>query len=149
MTMAPGNSNGLRTGEVAERAGVNIQTLRYYERRGLIAEPVRSIGGHRTYPPDTVALIGVIKAAQRLGFTLDEIVDLLEASQQRHRTPDLKQRALDKIAEVDRKMADLTAMRAALSAVVAAQCDSLTDCTCPRRPLPLVELADHNEELPQ
>src|SRR2546429_200278 len=64
-----GHGNGLRTGEVAERAGVNVQTLRYYERRGLIAEPARSIGGHRTYPPDTVALIGVIKAAQRLGFT--------------------------------------------------------------------------------
>jgi DNA-binding transcriptional MerR regulator len=131
-----GYGNGLRTGEVAERAGVNIQTLRYYERRGLIAEPVRSIGGHRTYPPDTVALIGVIKAAQRLGFTLDEIVDLLEASAHRHRSPDLKQRALDKIAEVDRKMADLAAIREALTEVVAAQCDSLTHCTCPNCPLP-------------
>jgi len=127
---------GLRTGEVAGRAGVNIQTLRYYERRGLIAEPVRSTGGHRTYPPDTVALIGIIKAAQRLGFTLDEIVELLETSQRRHRTPDLKQRALDKIAEIERKMADLAAIRAALTEVVAAECDSLTHCTCPNCPLP-------------
>lgn len=149
--MDTGRRNGhvLRTGEVAQRAGVNIQTLRYYERRGLIAEPTRSNGGHRTYPPDTVTLIGIIKAAQRLGFTLDEVTDLLDASRRRHRTPDLQRRALDKIAEVDRKIADLTAMRAALSAVVAAQCDSLTDCTCPRRPLPLVELADRDEELPQ
>jgi DNA-binding transcriptional MerR regulator len=130
------NGHGLRTGEVARRAGVNIQTLRYYERRGLIAEPVRSNGGHRTYPPDTVTLIGIIKAAQRLGFTLDEVTELLEASRRRHRTPDLQQRALDKIAEVDRKMADLTAVRAALSEVVAAQCDSLTDCTCARRSPP-------------
>ena len=53
----------MRTGEVADLAGVNVQTLRYYERRGLIAEPLRSIGGHRTYPPDTVALIGVIIAS--------------------------------------------------------------------------------------
>ena len=141
--MNHGSGNGLRTGEVAEQAGVNIQTLRYYERRGLIAEPVRSIGGHRTYPPDTVHLIGIIKAAQRLGFTLDEIVDLLEASQQRHRTPDLKQRAVDKIAEVDRKIADLAAIRQALTEVVAAQCDSLTHCTCPNCPLPSAAPAEH------
>jgi DNA-binding transcriptional MerR regulator len=134
----------VRTGEVAERAGVNIQTLRYYERRGLIAEPARGPGRHRTYPPDTVALIVVIKAAQRLGFTLDEIVDLLEASRRRHRTLDLKQRALDKITEIDRKMADLAAIREALTKVVAAQCDSLTHCTCPDCPLPVTDLADRN-----
>jgi DNA-binding transcriptional MerR regulator len=137
-----GSGNGLRTGEVAERAGVNIQTLRYYERRGLIAEPVRSIGGHRTYPPDTVTLIGVIKAAQRLGFTLDEVTDLLEASRHRHRTPDLKQRALDKIAEIDRKVADLTAIRESLTQVVNAECHSLMHCTCPNCPLPTALPAD-------
>jgi len=60
---------GLRTGEVAEQAGVNIQTLRYYERRGLLTAPHRTNGGHRLYPADTVALLNVIKAAQRLGFT--------------------------------------------------------------------------------
>jgi DNA-binding transcriptional MerR regulator len=146
--MAPTDGTGLRTGEVAERAGVNIQTLRYYERRGLIAEPVRSIGGHRTYPPDTVYLIGAIKAAQRLGFTLDEITDLLEASRRQHRTPDLKQRALDKIAEVDRKMADLASIRDALTKVVAAQCDSLTHCTCPDCPLPVITLTDHTGDPP-
>ena len=137
--MDHGNGTGLRTGEVAERAGVNIQTLRYYERRGLIAEPDRSVGGHRAYPADTVALIGAIKAAQRLGFTLDEIVDLLEASRRPYRSPDLQQRALHKIAEVDRKMADLVTIRAALTQVVAAQCDSLTHCTCPDCPLPVVD----------
>ncbi|GLX96736.1 MerR family DNA-binding transcriptional regulator [Herbidospora sp. NBRC 101105] len=59
----------LRSGQVAQQAGVNPQTLRYYERRGLIAEPPRSPGGHRAYPPETVDLLIVIKAAQRLGFT--------------------------------------------------------------------------------
>ena len=83
----------LRTGEVAEAAGVNIQTLRYYERRGLIAEPARSPGGHRTYPPDTVVLLNVIKAAQRLGFTLDEVAELLDTGRRRHPSADLKQRA--------------------------------------------------------
>ncbi|GFJ93467.1 hypothetical protein Prum_071090 [Phytohabitans rumicis] len=78
---------GLRTGEVAEQAGVNIQTLRYYERRGLLAQPRRSIGGHRIYPEDTVTLLGVIKTAQRLGFTLDEVAELLEAGRRRHPHP--------------------------------------------------------------
>lgn len=84
---------GLRTGEVAEQAGVNIQTLRYYERRGLLTEPVHSNGGHRLYPPDTVALLNVIKAAQRLGFTLVEVAELLDTGRRRHPAPDLRQRS--------------------------------------------------------
>jgi DNA-binding transcriptional MerR regulator len=132
----------VRTSEVAQRAGVNIQTLRYYERRGLIAEPARSVGGHRAYPPETVTLIGLIKAAQRLGFTLDEVTELLETQQRHHSTPDLKRRAQDKIAEIDRKVAHLAAIRAVLADVVAAECDSLTHCTCPNCPLPFEELAD-------
>ena len=131
---------GLRTGEVAEQAGVNIQTLRYYERRGLLAEPSRSIGGHRLYPPETVALLNVIKAAQRLGFTLDEVAELLDTGRRRHPTADLRQRAIDKIAEIDRRIADLTAIRGALTQVVDARCDSLTDCTCADYPLPYLTI---------
>jgi DNA-binding transcriptional MerR regulator len=131
---------GLRSGEVAERAGVNIQTLRYYERRGLLADPVRSIGGHRLYPPDTVALLRVIKAAQRLGFTLDEVADLLAAGRRRHPAPDLRQRAIDKVAEIDARIADLTAIRAALTDVVDARCDSLTNCTCADCPIPFLTI---------
>ena len=130
----------LRTGEVAALAGVNIQTLRYYERRGLLTEPIRSTGGHRLYPPDTVALLTVIKAAQRLGFTLDEVADLL-ATGRRHPTPDLRRRAIDKIAEIDARIADLTAIRHTLTEVVDAHCDSLTNCTCPDCPLPFATLA--------
>jgi len=125
-------SVGLRTGELAEQAGVNIQTVRYYERRGLLAKPVRTNGGHRLYPPDTVAVLSTIKAAQRLGFTLDEVAELLDTSR-RHPSADLRQRAVDKITEVDARIADLTAMRAALTEVVAANCESLTHCTCPLR----------------
>src|SRR3954447_22836688 len=135
---------GLRTGEVAEQAGVNIQTLRYYERRGLLAEPVRTIGGHRLYPPDTVALLQVIKTAQRLGFTLDEVAELLDAGRRRHPTPDLRQRAIAKRAEIDRRIADLHTIRTALTQVIDARCDSLTHCTCTDCPLPFAELA-HTE----
>lgn len=133
--MIPEKQTRLRTGEVAERAGVNIQTLRYYERRGLLAEPVRSNGGHRLYPPDTVGLLNVIKAAQRLGFTLDEVAELLDAGR-RHPAPDLRQRAIDKIAEIDARIADLTAVRASLTEIVDARCNSLTNCTCARSPIP-------------
>ena len=131
---------GLRTGEVAEQAGVNIQKLRYYERRGLMAEPIRSTRGHRLYPADTVALLTVIKAAQRLGFTLDEVAELLDTGRRRHPTPDLRQRAIDKIAEIDAKIADLTAIRGSLVEVVDARCDSLTNCTCADCPIPFLTI---------
>jgi MerR family transcriptional regulator, mercuric resistance operon regulatory protein len=134
--MSATDGGGLRTGEVAEQAGVNIQTLRYYERRGLLAEPARSIGGHRLYPPDTVALLGVIKAAQRLGFTLDEVAELIDAGRRRHPAPDLRQRAIDKLGEIDARIADLQVIRAALSRMVDARCDSLTNCTCDECPIP-------------
>lgn len=133
---------GLRTGEVAERAGVNIQTLRYYERRGLLAEPARSIGGHRTYPPETVTLLTIIKAAQRLGFTLDEVASLLAAGRRGHATADLQKRAEAKMAEIDQRISDLTAIRERLQQVVASRCDSLTNCTCPDCPMPFADLAE-------
>ncbi len=138
--MAHSHQSGLRTGEVAERAGVNIQTLRYYERRGLLTQPARSIGGHRLYPPETVTLLGVIKAAQRLGFTPDEVAELLDTGRRPHATPDLRQRAIAKISEVDQKITDLTAIRTALTQLIHARCDSLTHCTCPDCPIPFADL---------
>lgn len=133
----------LRSGEVAERAGVNIQTLRYYERRGLIAEPRRSLGGQRTYPENTVALLGVIKAAQRLGFTLDEVAELLDTGRRGHPTPDLREHAVGKLAEIDQKVAHLGTIRDALTQVIDAQCDTLTGCTCSGCPIPYADIADH------
>jgi len=74
----------LRSGQVADAAGVNLQTLRYYERRGLLAEPERSLGGHRLYPEQAVTIVRIIKASQRLGFTLDDVAELLETGRHRH-----------------------------------------------------------------
>ncbi|MEV6325614.1 MerR family transcriptional regulator [Nocardia sp. NPDC051787] len=130
---------GMRSGELAAAAGVNPQTLRYYERRGLLAEPDRSLGGHRMYPEQAVTVMRVIKAAQRLGFTLDEVADLLEATQLGHRRPDagLQARATAKLAEVDTKLAELTAVRETLRAALAAGCDDLIACRQhPRCPVP-------------
>jgi DNA-binding transcriptional MerR regulator len=134
------NGRGLRTGELAERAGVNVQTLRYYERRGLLAAPTRRPSGQRQYPEAAVGLLRTIKAAQRLGFTLSEIEELITLSGHRRATGELHRRAQAKVAEVDARIDQLKQVRRALLAVVAAECDSLTDCSCGLgRPLPVLE----------
>lgn len=143
-------SAGLRSGELADAAGVNVQTLRYYERRGLLDEPERTLGGHRLYAPEAVTTLRVIKAAQRLGFTLDDVAELLEAGRHHHgrRAPDgLQTRAVAKLAEVEAKIADLTVIRDTLRETIDAGCDDLMTCAgadcCP---LPFVQLGSPPKE---
>ncbi len=137
--------SGLRSGQVAEAAGVNLQTLRYYERRGLLAEPERTLGGHRVYPPEAVTVLRVIKTAQRLGFTLEEVADLLEAAGHRHRDAHggdagLQARARAKLADVQARIADLTVIADTLRAALAAGCDDLVACSAaPGCPLPFAD----------
>jgi MerR family mercuric resistance operon transcriptional regulator len=135
----------LRTGQVAAAAGVNLQTLRYYERRGLLAEPERTPGGHRVYPEQAVTVLRVIKAAQRLGFTLEEVAELLDAGQHHHgRRPDagLQQRAADKLTEVEAKIVDLQVIATTLRAALDAGCADLITCEAtPECPLPFADLA--------
>ena len=136
--------NGLRSGQVAQAAGLNQQTLRYYERRGLLAEPDRTPGGHRLYPAQTVTILRVIKAAQRLGFSLDEVAELLEAGRPHRSQPDagLRQRAAAKLAEVEAKIASLSTIADTLGAALEAGCDDLMDCAGqPHCPLPFAGLA--------
>ncbi len=68
----------LSSGQLARAAGVNVQTLRFYERRGLLPGPSRSAGGHRRFGPEALGLLRLIRRAQELGFTLAEIAELLE-----------------------------------------------------------------------
>lgn len=127
----------LRSSELAAAAGVGVQTLRYYERRGLIAEPPRTLGGHRLYAPGTVAVLRAIRGAQRLGFTLDEIAGLIGAG--RRRRPDgLSARATAKLAEVEAELAELAAVRDTLRAALDVGCEDLLACAGAERcPLPL------------
>jgi len=137
-------TDGLRVGEVATAAGVHVETLRYYERRGLLARPNRSPGGHRLYPVEAVTQLRVIKTAQRLGFTLAEVADLVETGTHHHRGRDagLQTRAAAKLAEVDQRIADLVVIRDTLQEALTAGCDDLVACSesacCP---LPFAELA--------
>jgi|SRR6516165_11000549 DNA-binding transcriptional MerR regulator len=109
----------LSTGDVAREAGVNIQTLRYYERRGLLLAPQRSEGGHRQYLAESVRLIRFVKRAQDLGFTLSEVEELLALrsgrGQECFRVQGL---ALAKLADVDMKIGRLRAIRKSISTLV-------------------------------
>jgi DNA-binding transcriptional MerR regulator len=135
-------STGLRAGQGARAVGVNIETLRYYERRGIIPKPDRSPGGHRLYGDDTVTVLRVIKAAQRLGFSLDEVAELLDAGRHHHGAPaGLQSRTEAKLTEINEKIADLEVIRDSLIAARDAGCDDLIQCAdeecCP---IPFVQL---------
>ena len=121
----------MRVGEAAARAGVNIETLRYYERRGLLPEPDREPSGHRRYDEESIRFLRAIKEAQALGFTLSEIADVLKAMR-RSGTPSeaLRVRMAAKIDEIDGRIAGLRRMREELARVVGCACDSLDHCTC-------------------
>jgi DNA-binding transcriptional MerR regulator len=135
-------SAGMRAGEVASAAGVHLETLRYYERRGLLTTPDRTLGGHRIYTDESVRSLRVIKTAQRLGFTLAEVAELLEAAH-RHgpRGVGLQHRAAAKLVEVEQKISDLQVIRDSLHAALDAGCDDLVACAdTPCCPLPFADL---------
>jgi MerR family copper efflux transcriptional regulator len=102
-------------GELAEAAGVGVETVRFYERKKLIAQPARPQSGFRRYDDDVVRRIRFIREAQELGFTLAEIRQLLELRLDPRRScADVKSEALMKIADIDEKMSALRVMRKAL-----------------------------------
>src|SRR5437867_4482927 len=121
----------VRVGEVAERAGVNVETLRYYERRGLLPTPDRTPSGHRRYDEEAVRFLGAIKEAQAVGFTLAEIAEYLRAAR-RSTAPSetLRVRMAAKIDEIDARIATLRRMRDELARIVGCACESLDHCTC-------------------
>lgn len=105
--------------EAAEQAGVNVQTIRYYERRGLLPPPRRGTSGYRDLQPDTVRRVRFIKRAQDLGFSLEEIAELLSlrSDKMRNRTR-VRGVAERRLEQVDRKIAELVALRDVLRMLV-------------------------------
>ncbi|MHA6632059.1 MerR family transcriptional regulator [Pseudonocardia sichuanensis] len=122
----------MRTSELAGRAGVNIETLRYYERRGLLDEPPRTSSGYRDYPAAATELLRFIKRAQELGFTLDEVEELLHlGGGGPDRCDAARALAEARKADLEARIADLQRMRDSL-ADLAATCDlPRTDRSCP------------------
>lgn len=114
----------MRIGELADRAGVNVQTVRYYERRGLLPEPERTSSGYRRYDEDDLLRLRFILRAKGLGFTLGEVTDLLELRVDPERTTeDVRRRAAAKIAGTVAKIRDLESIRSTLQRLVDA-CDA-------------------------
>jgi MerR family transcriptional regulator, mercuric resistance operon regulatory protein len=134
---------GLRAGELAEAAGVNRETLRYYERRGVLPEPPRTPGGHRLYPPAAVIRLRAIRAAQRLGFTLDEAAAALAPG---HRwNDDLRSKLADLRSQIDKLQSRARTLEAT------AHCEDLLACaTEPDCPIPFTETdrADERSVVP-
>ncbi len=110
---------GLKVGEVAKQAGVNVQTMHYYERRGLLPRPPRTDSNYRAYSEETVLRVRFIKRAQELGFTLKEIKALLSLrAAPRTRCTDVRNRAEAKLQDIDDKVRTLQAMRKALTKLI-------------------------------
>ena len=106
----------LSIGELARQANVNIETIRYYERRGLIAEPPRNKSRHRQYTAEAVSRTDFIKRCQTLGFSLKEIEEILELRITPKSTcADMKSRVTEKLTDVDRKINELARIRDALN----------------------------------
>lgn len=122
----------LRTAEVGRLAGVNIETLRFYERKGLLPEPPRRASGYREYPPESVDRVRFIKRAQELGFSLREVKELLNMRQvPRAKAASVRRLAEAKLAEIEHKIRDLEAMRKTLNDLLC-ECDSRRSiASCP------------------
>jgi Hg(II)-responsive transcriptional regulator len=109
----------MRIGTAAVQAGVNVQTLRYYERRGLLPKPPRRVSGYREFPDDAVGMVRFIKRAQDLGFTLDEVEELLRLRNDRRRDRvRIRAVAERRVRQIDGKIAELQAMKKALSRLI-------------------------------
>lgn len=111
----------LTRGKLAGRGGVNIATIRYYENRGLLPQAPRTRSGYRVYDGDALRRLQFIRQAQALGFTLEEIGELLSLRMQPGTTcADIRMRAKEKIAAIENRIRDLQRIRNALSGLAAA-----------------------------
>jgi MerR family mercuric resistance operon transcriptional regulator len=123
-------ATGLSIGKLAQSAGVNIETIRYYQRRGLLDEPPKPLSGCRCYLPEQLKRLRFIKRAQALGFTLDEVGALLTLDTA-CTCSQTRALAVRKLALIEQKIADLDAMRQVLGVLVQ-KCDAgVGGASCP------------------
>ncbi len=121
----------LTIGHLAKQAGVNLETVRYYERRGLLLRPPRSASGYRLFPAEAARRLRFIRRAQELGFSLAEIGELLSLRVSRSTTSgDIRARAEVKIADIEGKINSLESMKKTLRKLtrVCDGCAPLVEC---------------------
>jgi MerR family mercuric resistance operon transcriptional regulator len=132
------NGNSFTIGQLARKTGINLETVRYYERRGLLPKPPRTSSGYRLFPIDAAQRLGFIKRAQDLGFSLAEIRELLTLRvSRRTRSAEVRKRAEAKIAEIESKIRSLKSMRNSLRNLANAceGCGPISEC-------PIIESLD-------
>jgi MerR family mercuric resistance operon transcriptional regulator len=120
----------LPIGELSRRTGCNIETIRYYEKIGVVARPMRTEGGHRIYGLDHVRRLSFVRRARGLGFTLEEVRALLTLEERGKACCDVREVAVCHLVDVRSKIADLRAMEAALE-ILEARCADGTAEACP------------------
>jgi MerR family copper efflux transcriptional regulator len=131
-------TNPFTIGRLAQEAGINLETVRFYEQKGLLPKPPRSSSGYRLFPSDTVQRLRFIKRAQELGFSLSEIRELLALRMSpRTTSTEIRKRAEAKIAEIETKIKSLDSMRKSLLKLAR----SCGDCT-PLSECPILESLD-------
>ena len=123
-------SDNLTIGILAKRGGVNVETIRYYQRRGLLQEPMKPSGGFRRYQEEALKRVLFIKRAQSLGFTLEEILGLLALDEQKA-CLETREIAAHKLELIEQKIRELSKMRRSLARLVRS-CDASTSgAPCP------------------
>ena len=121
----------MRRGELAQRSGCNIETVRFYEKRGFLPPPPRTSGGHRDYAPEHLKRLTFIRRSRELGFTLDEVRSLLTlVDGSDWSCAEVKAMTLDHLAGVRRKIADLEKLAQVLEDMTA-QCEGGSVPECP------------------
>ena len=118
-------------GRLAKQAGVGVDTVRFYERRGLLPQPQRTASGYRMYGQETISRIRFVRRAKRLSFTLDEIENLLKLQDEGGAKAEVKAITNRKLKQIEAKIADLSRMRAVLT-TLSAECSGEGNVsTCP------------------
>ena len=122
----------LRIGQVAQTTGLSVEAIRYYERLGLIGEVARTPSGYRQFEPDVVRRLRFVQRAQALGFSLEEIRELLELRlSSTASAAEVREKADAKLCEIEAKLSDLRRMRRALQELTACCCGNGSTSDCP------------------
>lgn len=129
----------LTIGKLAKQAGVTIETIRYYQRKGLLEEPKKPVMGYRQYPQEAIARIRFIKRAQQTGFTLKEILELLALDSDR--CQDVQQLASEKLTQIENQINDLSRLREVLHELVNACTSNVSTEHCS-----LIDALSHDSE---